>query len=189
MAQLTMETARALLAQTTTQEHLLHHAQAVSSCMGAMAAHFGEDPAYWEAVGYLHDYDYEQYPEQHLQHTREPLERAGVDEASIRAILAHGYGLCSEVEPVTPMEKSLFAVDELSGLIGAAARMRPTGLADLEVKSLAKKFKDKRFAAGCDRQVIQQGADMLGMELKELMELCIQGMRAHMDALGLGPKA
>ena len=108
-----------------------------------MAAHFGEDPAYWEAVGYLHDYDYEQYPSSTCSTPGNPLERAGVDEASIRAILAHGYGLCSEVEPVTPMEKSLFAVDELSGLIGAAARMRPTGLADLEVKSLAKKFKDK----------------------------------------------
>ena len=128
MAGLTMERAKELLHSTTTEAHLFEHAIGVSAAMGAMARHFGEDEAYWRAVGYLHDYDYEQYPEEHLKHTEEPLRAAGVDEESIRAILAHGWGLCSEVEPQTPMEKSLFTVDELTGLIGATAPPRPAGL-------------------------------------------------------------
>ena len=189
MAGLTMEKASELLHTTTTEPHLFEHALGVSAAMGAMARHFGQDAAYWQAVGYLHDYDYEQFPEEHLQHTEAPLRAAGVDEESIRAILAHGFGLCTDVEPRTELEKSLFAVDELTGLIAANARMRPTGLADLEASSVKKKFKDKKFAAKIDRSVIQKGADMLGLELGALIELCIEGMREEMDALGLGPKA
>lgn len=188
MAGLTMERAKELLHSTTTEAHLFEHAIGVSAAMKAMARRFGEDEAYWQAVGYLHDYDYEQYPEEHLKHTEEPLRAAGVDEESIRAILAHGFGLCSDVEPQTPMEKSLFTVDELTGLIGATARMRPGGLSDLEASSVKKKFKDKKFAAKINRAVIKQGCEMLGMELGDVIELCIQGMREQMDALGLGPK-
>ena len=188
MSQLTMDTARQLLATTTTEAHLFEHAIGVSAAMGAMARHFGADEEYWTAVGYLHDYDYEQFPEEHLHHTAEPLRAAGVDEETIRAILAHGFGPCTDVEPVTDLEKSLFTVDELTGLGAATARMRPGGISDLEVSSVKKKFKDKRFAAKIDRAVIQQGCDMLGMDLSEVIGLCIEGMRGEMDALGLGPK-
>lgn len=188
MPKLTMERAKELLATTTTEPHLFEHAIGVSAAMGAMARHFNEDESYWQAVGYLHDYDYEQFPEEHLAHTREPLLAAGVDEESVRAILAHGWGFCREEKPETPLEKSLFTVDELTGLVAATARMRPGGLSDLEVSSVKKKFKDKRFAAKIDRAVIQQGCELLGMELGDVIALTIEGMRQQMDALGLGPK-
>lgn len=189
MPKLTMERAKELLSSTTTEAHLFEHAIGVSAAMGAMARHFGADESYWQAVGYLHDYDYEQFPEEHLAHTREPLLAAGVDEESVRAIMAHGWGPCTDEEPKTELEKSLFTVDELTGLVAATARMRPGGLSDLEVSSVKKKFKDKRFAAKIDRAVIQQGCDMLGMDLSEVIALTIEGMRGEMDALGLGPKA
>ena len=189
MPQLTMARAQELLAATTTEPHLFEHAIGVSSAMGAMARHFGADAAWWQAIGYLHDYDYEQYPEEHLRHTEQPLLDAGVDPVSVRAILAHGYGLCTDVLPETDLEKSLFTVDELTGLIAATARMRPGGLSDLEPASVKKKFKDKHFAAKIDRAVILQGCEMLGMDLTDVIALCIEGMRTQMDALGLGPKA
>lgn len=189
MAQLTMEKAKALIEKNVTEAHLLTHAIAVSSAMGAMAEHFGEDKEHWEAIGFLHDVDYEKYPEEHLAHTRELLDGQNIDEADIRTILAHGYGLCSDVKPETPMEKSLFTVDELTGIVQAASLMRPSGISDLEVSSLKKKFKDKRFAAKCDRTVIENGCEMLGMELADVMQLVISGMREHMDELGIGPKA
>ena len=185
MPQLTQEQARTLLHSTTQQPHLRQHALAVSAAMGAMAEHFGENAEYWQAVGYLHDYAYEQYPEEHLQHTREPLLAAGVDEGAVRAILGHGYELCTDVCPETPLEKSLYAVDELTGLIGATARMRPTGIMDLEASSVKKKFKDKAFAAKINREVIRKGSEMLGMDLGELISVCISGMRAHAEELGL----
>lgn len=188
MSVLTMEKAKALIDANVKEPHLLLHALAVSAAMGAMAEHFGEDKAHWEAIGYLHDVDYEKFPEEHLQHTRELLEGQDIDEADIRAILSHGYGLCSDVEPHTDMEKSLFTVDELTGIVQAASLMRPTGISDLGVSSLKKKFKDKKFAAKCDREVILQGCDLLGMPLEDVMALVIDGMRGHMDELGLGPK-
>ena len=160
---LTLERAKELLASTTTEEHLLLHAGNVMAAMGGMAKHFGEDPEYWMAIGYLHDYDYQNYPEEHLQHTEQPLLDAGLDPAEVRAILAHGWGICSDAEPVTPMEKSLYTVDELTGIIQAAARMRPAGITDMEISSFMKKFKDKKFAAKCDREVTQKGCEMLGM--------------------------
>lgn len=123
-----------------------------------MAKHFGEDPEHWAAVGYLHDYDYEKYPEEHLQHTEEPLRVAGVPEEDIRAILSHGYSICNDVKPETNMEKSLFTVDELSGIIQAAARMRPNGIVDMDLKGFMKKWKNKKFAAKCNRLLILQGA-------------------------------
>ena len=186
---LTLDRAKELLAQTTTEGHLFEHALGGSACMGALARHFGADEAYWQAVGYLHDYDFEQFPEEHLQHTEQPLREAGVDEESIRAILAHGYGLCTDVEPVTDLEKSLYTVDELSGLVAAAARVHPAGIGELKASSVRKKFKDKRFAAKIDRAVIQDGCDRLGMELSDVIALCIEGMKPCADALGIGPKS
>ena len=185
---LTMELAKELLAKTTTQEHLFLHAKNVSVAMGGLARHFGEDEAHWMAIGYLHDYDYEQYPEEHLQHTQADLLAAGLAQEEVRAILSHGYIHLNDVEPVTPMEKSLFTVDELTGIIQAAARMRPAGITDMEIGSFMKKFKDKKFAAKCDREVIKKGCEMLGMEVKEVAEICIEAMKAHAEELQIGPK-
>ena len=182
---LTIERARELNNSMVTEEHLLIHALNVSYAMGAMARHFGEDVAHWEAVGLLHDYDYEKYPDEHLQHTEAPLLAAGVDPEDVRAILSHGYGICTDVEPLTPMEKSLFTVDELTGIIQACARMRPNGITDLEIKSFMKKFKDKKFAAKCDRGLVLKGCEMLGMDVKEVAALCIEGMSAHAAEIGL----
>ena len=182
---LTLERAKELNAKMVSEESLLLHVKNVCYAMGAMAEHFGEDPAHWQAIGLLHDYDYEKYPEEHLQHTAEPLREAGVAEADIRAILSHGYGICTDVEPVTNLEKSLFTVDELTGIIQACARMRPNGITDLEVKSFMKKFKDKRFAAKCDRALILRGCEMLGMELRDVAEICIKGMKEHAEELNL----
>ena len=182
---LTLERAKELNATMVTQDHLILHALNVCYAMGAMAAHFGEDVEHWQAIGMLHDYDYEKYPDEHLQHTEEPLLAAGVEAEEVRAILSHGYGICTDVKPETNLEKSLFTVDELTGIIQAAARMRPNGITDLEVKSFMKKFKDKKFAAKCDRELIQKGCEMLGMDVREVSELCIQGMKAHASELGL----
>ena len=182
---LTLERAKELNATAVKEPHLIAHALSVSAAMGAMAEHFGEDKEHWAAIGYLHDYDYEQYPEEHLQHTAEPLRAAGVEEDEIRAILAHGWGLCSDVKPETNLEKSLYTVDELTGIVGACARMRTAGINDLEISSFMKKFKDKKFAAKCDRELIKGGCEMLGMEVKDVAQLCIDGMRPFAAELGL----
>ena len=182
---LTLERARELNGTMVSEDHLILHALNVCYAMGAMAKHFGEDVEHWQAVGMLHDYDYEKYPEEHLQHTKEPLLALGVPEEDVHAILSHGYGIVNDVKPETNLEKSLFTVDELTGIIQACARMRPNGIKDLEVKSFMKKFKDKKFAAKCNRELILQGCDMLGMELKDVAEICIEGMKEHADELGL----
>ena len=182
---LTKERAKELNDSMVTEEHLKIHALNVSYAMGAMAEHFGEDKEHWEAIGYLHDYDYEKYPEEHLKHTAEPLLEAGVSEEEVRAILSHGWGICTDVEPITNLEKSLYTVDELTGIIQACARMRPNGITDLEVSSFMKKFKDKKFAAKCDRELIKRGCEMLGMDVREAAEICINGMRPHAAELGL----
>ena len=182
---LTLQRATELYAQMVEEASLLLHEKNVCYAMGAMAAHFGEDPDHWQAIGMLHDYDYEKYPDEHLQHTAEPLRAQGVDEADIRAILSHGYGICTDEKPETNLEKSLFTGDELPGIIQACARMRPHGIVDLEVKSFMKKFKDKRFAAKCDRALILQGCELLGMELRDVAAICIEGMKAHAQELGL----
>ena len=182
---LTLEQATKLNATMVTEDHLILHAKNVCYAMGAMAKHFGENVEHWQAIGMLHDYDYEKYPEEHLQHTAEPLREAGVSEEEIRAILSHGYGICSDVEPVTNLEKSLFTVDELTGIIQAAARMRPNGISDMEIKSFMKKFKDRKFAAKCDRALILKGCEMLGMDVKDVAEICIEGMKEHAEELGL----
>ena len=185
---LTLDKAKELLATTTTEEHLFLHAKNLMAAMGGMAEHFGENKEHWMAIGYLHDYDYEQFPEEHLEHTREPLLAAGVTEEEIRAILAHGWGVCNQVEPITNLEKSLYTVDELTGIIQAAARMRPMGIADLEVSSLKKKFKDKKFAAKIERPLIKQGCEMLGMDMGDVMQIVIDGMKPYAAELGIGPK-
>ncbi|MBR1701469.1 MAG: hypothetical protein IJ716_05885 [Lachnospiraceae bacterium] len=182
---LTLERAKELNDSMVTEEHLRIHAKNVMAAMGAMAEHFGEDKEHWMAVGYLHDYDYEKYPEEHLQHTEAPLLAAGVSEEDVRAILSHGYSIVNDVEPITNMEKSLFTVDELTGIIQACARMRPKGITDLEVKSFMKKFKDKKFAAKCDRDTILKGCEMLGMDIKEVAEICIEGMKPYAAEIGL----
>ena len=189
MEKLTREAAVKLNGTAVTEEHLLLHAANVAACMGAMAEHFQEDREHWEAVGYLHDYDYERYPDEHLKHTEGPLRTAGVPEEDIRAILSHGYGSCTDVEPVTAMEKSLFTVDELSGIIQAAARMRPNGIEDMEVKSFMKKWKDKKFAAKCDRPLILRGCEMLGLDIRDVSEICIRGMKQHAAELCLTAEA
>ena len=185
---LTLERAKELLSTTTSEEHLLLHAKNVSVAMGGLAKHFGADEAHWMAIGYLHDYDYEKHPEAHLQHTEKPLLDAGLTAEEVRAILAHGYGHCNDVEPLTDLEKSLFTVDELTGIIQAAARMRPMGITDMEVSSIMKKFKDKKFAAKCDREVILKGCQMLSMEIRDVAAICIEAMKEHAEELQIGPK-
>ena len=185
---LTIERAKELLKTTTTQEHLFLHAGNVAVAMGGMAKFFGEDQQQWMAIGLLHDYDYEQYPEEHLQHTQQELLSQGVAEEEVRAILAHGFGHCNDVEPLTNLEKTLYTVDELTGIIQAAARMRPMGITDMEISSFMKKFKDKKFAAKCDRELIRKGCEMLGMEVKAVSEICIEAMKEYAQELGIGPK-
>ncbi|MBQ4424789.1 MAG: hypothetical protein II882_03500 [Lachnospiraceae bacterium] len=182
---LTMEKAKALNESMVTEEHLILHCLNVSYAMGAMAEHFGADKEHWMAVGYLHDYDYEKYPEEHLLHTEKELLAAGVDAEDVRAILSHGFGHRNEIRPETDLEKSLYTVDELTGIIQACARMRPKGLTDLEVKSFMKKFKDKKFAAKCDRNTILAGCEMLGMDVAEVAGICIEGMKPHAAEIGL----
>ena len=185
---LTLERAKELLAATTTEPHLILHAKNVMVAMGGLAEHFGEDKEHWMAIGYLHDYDYEQYPDEHLDHTADPLKEAGISDEEIRAILSHGYTLRNDVEPVTNMEKSLFTVDELTGIIQAAARMRPAGITDMEISSFMKKFKDKKFAAKCNRELIKQGCEMMGMEVKEVASICIEAMKKYSEELQIGVK-
>ena len=184
-SKLTLERAKELNGTMVQEESLVIHAMNVMAAMGAMADHFGEDREHWMAVGFLHDYDYEKYPEEHLQHTEEPLRSAGVSEEDIRAIMSHGYGICTDVVPESNMEKSLYAVDELTGIIQAAARVRPKGITDLSVKSLMKKYKSKSFAAKCDRELIEKGCEMLGMSVPEVAEICIEGMKPYAAEIGL----
>lgn len=160
--------------------HLLH-ALTVEGVMRYYARELGyaEQEDFWGIAGLLHDIDFEQFPEQHCQKAPELLRQGGASEELIHAVCSHGYGLVSDVKPEHEMEKVLFAADELTGLIGAAARMRPSGsVSDMELSSLKKKFKDKRFAAGCSRDVIRSGAEMLGWELDELLSRTILAMRS-----------
>jgi len=185
---LSFSDAQNILHQYVTQENLRSHCLAVSAAMKAMATHFGEPELLWSIVGYLHDVDYERFPETHCQHVKELLGPHDVDNAVIRAIESHGWGICCDVTPENNMEKALFTIDELTGIITAAALMRPTGITDLEPKSVIKKFKDKRFAAKCDRDIILKGCEMLKMELSEVIRLCISGMKEVTDELGLGAR-
>ncbi len=180
------ERALALLHKHNQSQSLRSHALAVEATMRHIAWQWGENEDYWAEVGLLHDVDYEEYPEEHLKHTPEILQSAGYDEEFIRAVLAHGWGICTDVKPEKRMEKALYAADELCGLVTAAAYMRPSrSVVDLEVPSLKKKFKDKKFAAGVDRQIIQQGCELLDITLEELMQLVIDGMRQNHEEIGV----
>lgn len=163
--------------------HILH-GLTVEAVMKYFAKEEGENEEYWGIVGLLHDIDFEIYPEEHCKKCVEILKNANVEEDIIHSICSHGYGMCSDAEPTKYMEKILFATDELTGLIGAAIKMRPSkSVQDLEVSSLKKKFKDKNFAAGCSRDVIKQGAEMLGWDLEELFEKTILAMRSCEDSV------
>lgn len=177
----TREQAWALLNRYNEGEFHLKHARIVEDIMRhfAHALGYGDEADFWALVGLLHDLDFERYPDEHCQKAREILTAEGYDERLIRAVVSHGYGIVSDVKPEHTMEKVLYAADELTGLIGAAAVMRPSkSVRDIEVSSVKKKFKDKRFAAGCSREVIQSGAEMLGWTLDELIERTILAMRA-----------
>ena len=167
-------------------DSLRRHGLAVEGVMRHFARLAGEDEEFWGVVGLLHDLDYERYPQEHCTKVREILQEKEVDPSVIRAVASHGDGSCSELEPLPRCEKTLYTIDELTGLINAAALMRPgRSVMDMEVKSLKKKFKDKKFAAGVDRSVIEKGCEMLGMELDQVMAESIQGMREVAPALGL----
>ncbi len=178
---MTRDEAFALLTKYNKEDFHLHHAQTVEGTMRYFAEKlgYGDEADFWALVGLLHDIDFEMWPEQHCRKAPELLAEAGADERLIHAVVSHGYGLCSDVAPEHEMEKVLFACDELTGLIGAAALMRPSkSCQDMELKSLKKKFKDKRFAAGCDREVIARGAEMLGWDLDRLLSETLEAMKA-----------
>ncbi len=174
-----VEQAKELVMRYNKDAFHIQHAETVSKVMGEFAKEFDPERVdFWAAVGMLHDIDFELYPEQHCVKANEMLHELDIDEEMIHAVICHGYGICIDVAPEAFMEKVLFATDELTGLIGAAALMRPTGISDMELKSLKKKFKDKKFAAGCSRDVIIQGAEMLGWELDTLLQKTLDAMRA-----------
>lgn len=183
----------ALLQEFNKEDFHLRHARAVEAVMRHYAEGRGcdsEEVAFWGAVGILHDLDYEQWPDQHCVKARELLEERGIHPAFVHAVVSHGYGIVSDVEPVHPMENVLFATDELTGLISAVAIMRPShSLHDLPVKSVMKKFKTANFAAGCSRDVIRQGAERMGVSVEELVEGTIAGMRKAAGELGLDGSA
>lgn len=175
----TVEQAKELVMKYNKEPFHIQHAETVSKVMGELAKEFDPERAdFWAAVGMLHDIDFELYPEQHCVKANEMLHELDIDESVIHAVISHGYGICIDVEPELFMEKVLFATDELTGLIGAVALMRPTGISDMEVKSVKKKFKDKKFAAGCSRDVILRGAEMCGWDLDTLIQKTLDAMRA-----------
>ena len=177
--ELTREQAMGLLRKYNTEPFHIQHALTVEGVMRWFAQENGEDADFWGLCGLLHDVDFEKWPEQHCQKAPELLAEVNASPEMVHAICSHGYGICCDVEPTAQMEKILFAADELTGLIGAAARMRPSkSVMDMELSSLKKKFKDKKFAAGCSRDVIRTGAERLGWSLDELMEKTILAMRS-----------
>lgn len=178
-ANVTREEAMALLKKYNQEPFHIQHALTVEGVMKWFARENQEDEEFWGIAGLLHDVDFEKWPEEHCKKAPELLAEIGASEELVHAVCSHGYGICSDVEPELLMEKIMFAADELTGLIWAAALMRPSkSVMDMEVKSIKKKFKDKRFAAGCSREIIQKGADMLGWELSELFEKTLEAMRS-----------
>lgn len=184
--QLSRNEAWELLTEYTKTHALQKHALAVEAVMSHFARINGEDETAWGVTGLLHDLDYEKYPEEHCSKAAEIMKERGIDDFYIHAVCSHGYGICSEVKPESRMEKVLFTVDELTGLINALCLMRPSkSVLDLEVKSVKKKFKDKSFAAGVNRDTIRIGCEMLGMELDDVIRETIEGMKENAEALGL----
>ena len=167
-------------------ESLLKHALAVEGVMRHMARKADEDEEKWGIIGLIHDLDYEMYPEQHCIMTKKILEENGWPEDYIRAVMSHGWGLATDIEPVTLLEKTIYAIDELTGLVATSALVRPSkSVLDMETRSVRKKWNDKRFAAGVDRSVIEKGAAMLGVSLDDLITDCIMGMREVAEEIGL----
>jgi len=186
MATPTRDETWALLREFNHTDKAVRHALAVEAVMRHAARKRGQDEDLWAVVGLIHDLDYEQFPDQHCTKTAEILRQRGWEEPIVRAVVSHGWGLCSNVQPESLMEKYLFAVDELTGLVAAAALVRPSkSVMDLEVKSVKKKWKEKGFAAGVDRSVIERGAAMLGTSLEELIAETIEAMRTVAGEIGL----
>ena len=182
----TREEAYQLLTEYNKSDSLIKHALAVEGVMRYFARKRGEDEEKWGVIGLVHDLDYEQFPEEHCHKSEEILKEKGWPEEYIRAVISHGWGLCSEVEPQTELEKVLYAIDELTGLVVTTALVRPSkSVMDVKVKSVKKKWKDKRFAAGVDRSIIEKGAQMLGMEVSDLIADTIAGMQEVAEAIGL----
>ncbi len=182
----TREEAWALLTEFNQNDSLIKHALCVEGVMRHVARKRGEDEDKWGIIGLVHDLDYERFPDEHCKKTREILIERGWPEDYIKAIVSHGWGICSDVEPKSDMEKVLYAIDELTGLVTAVALVRPSkSVMDLSPKSVKKKWKDKAFAAGVDRAIIEKGAAMLGVEISELVEDVIMGMRDVADPIGL----
>ena len=182
----TREDAWNLLTTYNSSASLRKHALAVEGVMRYFARKYGEDQTVWGIIGLIHDLDYEQYPDEHCIKTEAILRENGWPAVYIRAVVSHGYGICTDVEPRTTLEKVLYAVDELTGLVATTALVRPSkSVMDLKAKSVKKKWKDKRFAAGVDRTIIEKGAAMLEVELSELITDTIMGMREVADEIGL----
>ncbi|MBA7522165.1 hypothetical protein ES705_14282 [subsurface metagenome] len=182
----TREEAYQLLTEYNKSDSLIKHALAVEGVMRYFARKRGEDEEKWGIIGLVHDLDYEQFPEEHCHKSEEILKEKGWPEEYIRAVVSHGWGLCSEVEPHTELEKVLYAIDELTGLVVTTALVRPSkSVMDVKVKSVKKKWKDKRFAAGVDRSIIEKGAQMLGMELTDLLADTLAGMQEIAETIGL----
>jgi putative nucleotidyltransferase with HDIG domain len=182
----TREEAYQLLTEYNKSDSLIKHALAVEGVMRYFARKRGEDEEKWGAIGLIHDLDYEQFPEEHCHKSEEILKEKGWPEEYIRAVVSHGWGLCSEVEPQTELEKVLYAIDELTGLVVTTALVRPSkSVMDVKVKSVKKKWKDKRFAAGVDRSIIEKGAEMLGMEVSDLITDTLAGMQEVAEEIGL----
>ena len=182
----TRESALALFKEFNKSESLYKHALSVEAVMKYMAKKSGEDEEKWGIIGLIHDLDYEMYPEQHCIMTKKILEERNWPPDYIRAVLSHGWGLATDVEPVTLLEKTIFAMDELTGLVATSALVRPTkSVLDMEARSVKKKWNDKKFAAGVDRSVIEKGAQMLGVSLDDLITDCIMGMRTVAADIGL----
>ena len=182
----TREEALALLKEFNQADGLIKHALAVEAVMRHIARKRGADPEMWGAVGLIHDLDYERFPDEHCRKAPEILRQRGWPEEYIRAVVSHGWGICSDLEPQTDLEKYLFAIDELTGLVTATALVRPSrSVLDMEAKSVRKKWKDKAFAAGVSREVVQKGAAMLGVDLADLITDVIMGMRQVAAEIGL----
>ncbi len=182
----TREEAYQLLTEYNKSDSLIKHALAVEGVMRYFARKRGEDEEKWGVIGLVHDLDYEKFPEEHCHKSEEILKEKGWPEEYIRAVVSHGWGLCSEVEPQTELEKVLYAIDELTGLVVTTALVRPSkSVMDVKVKSVKKKWKDKRFAAGVDRSIIEKGALMLGMEVSDLITDTLAGMQEIAEEIGL----
>jgi len=187
---LTREETFALLKEYNSNEALIKHGLAVEAVMRYCGRKRGEDDEKWGVIGLIHDLDYEKYPEEHCKKTEQILRERGWPEEYVRAVISHGWGLCSDVEPKSDLEKTLYAIDELTGLVTATALVRPSkSVLDMTAKSVKKKWKDKRFAAGVNREVIEKGAQMLGVDLGELITDAIEGMKEVAEQIGLGGQA